>query len=244
MDVRIILIHVFLIVGECGHGSPCEQLCYDLHDGMYECDCREDFILREDGYSCAEVNASASPPPPARVEASQLIYQKDAIFDAFEITQNSSLTPIDTNEVPGHLEEDVSNGTTQGPNLEQKFTVVSRSQDAERTTAAISTEAPCVMDCGSGGLCTRKRSGEQGCFCPLGRSGEGCKEAVDIRSPRFQGRSWLGFPALRGAYKHVQLAVQIRPEAYDGVFLLTGERDDMAGDFMALLLHQGRVEFR
>lgn len=42
----------FFITGQCGHGSPCEQLCYELHDGMYECDCKAGFLLREDGYSC------------------------------------------------------------------------------------------------------------------------------------------------------------------------------------------------
>lgn len=67
---------------------------------------------------------------------------------------------------------------------------------------------------------------------------------MEIQSPRFTGSSWLAFPALRGAYKHVQLSLELRPEAYDGIFFLTGERDDMAGDFMALLLHQGFVEFR
>lgn len=67
---------------------------------------------------------------------------------------------------------------------------------------------------------------------------------MEIQSPRFTGSSWLAFPALRGAYKHVQLSLELRPEAFDGIFFLTGERDDMAGDFMALLLHQGFVEFR
>jgi hypothetical protein len=67
---------------------------------------------------------------------------------------------------------------------------------------------------------------------------------VEIRSPRFTGQGWLAFPALRAAYKHVQLELEFRPEAWDGILLLTGERDDMAGDFMALLLHQGFVELR
>lgn len=39
-------------IGRCGHGSPCEQLCYELHDGMYECDCRDGYELHDDGYSC------------------------------------------------------------------------------------------------------------------------------------------------------------------------------------------------
>uniref|UniRef100_A0A182SM83 LAM_G_DOMAIN domain-containing protein n=1 Tax=Anopheles maculatus TaxID=74869 RepID=A0A182SM83_9DIPT len=39
------------------------------------------------------------------------------------------------------------------------------------------------------------------------------------------------------------LHVEFRPESFDGILLLTGERDDLTGDFMALLLHQGFVEF-
>nr|CAD7426424.1 unnamed protein product [Timema monikensis] len=69
-------------------------------------------------------------------------------------------------------------------------------------------------------------------------------EEVEVRSPRFTGQGWLAFPALRAAYKHVQLEVEFRPETWDGVLILTGERDDMTGDFMALLLHQGFVELR
>ncbi|KAL1114770.1 hypothetical protein AAG570_007594 [Ranatra chinensis] len=40
--------------GRCGHESPCEQLCYELHDGMFECDCKRGFVLHHDGYSCLE----------------------------------------------------------------------------------------------------------------------------------------------------------------------------------------------
>ncbi|KAF7385833.1 hypothetical protein HZH66_011675 [Vespula vulgaris] len=39
--------------GRCGRRSPCEHLCYELHDGMYECDCRDGYILHKNGYSCA-----------------------------------------------------------------------------------------------------------------------------------------------------------------------------------------------
>lgn len=47
-----ITVMILIIAGKCGRGSPCEQLCYELHDGMYECDCMVGFELREDGYSC------------------------------------------------------------------------------------------------------------------------------------------------------------------------------------------------
>lgn len=45
-------IKSFFFSGKCGHGSACEQLCYELHDGMYECECRSGFELNKDGYSC------------------------------------------------------------------------------------------------------------------------------------------------------------------------------------------------
>lgn len=67
---------------------------------------------------------------------------------------------------------------------------------------------------------------------------------AEVRSPRFSGASWLAFPALHAAYKHVQLELEFRPETWDGVLLLAGERDDLQGDFMALILHHGYVEFR
>ncbi|KOX75910.1 Pikachurin, partial [Melipona quadrifasciata] len=62
--------------------------------------------------------------------------------------------------------------------------------------------------------------------------------------PRFTGSGWLAFPALKAAYKHVQLELEFRPEAWDGILLLAGERDDLQGDFMALILHHGFIEFR
>lgn len=67
---------------------------------------------------------------------------------------------------------------------------------------------------------------------------------VSTRSPRFSGQSWLAFPALRAAYKRVQMRIEFRPETLQGILFLTGERDDMAGDFMALILHHGYLEFR
>jgi len=53
LDTHNLLTFLFRVSGRCGHGSPCEQLCYELHDGMYECDCRDGYILHKNGYSCA-----------------------------------------------------------------------------------------------------------------------------------------------------------------------------------------------
>ncbi|XP_075217484.1 pikachurin-like [Lycorma delicatula] len=125
--------------------------------------------------------------------------------------------------------------TSQGPNLEQK---VPTTEGVRHPTAA-----PCLLDCVAGGVCTTDQ-GTQRCQCPLGRAGPTCEDEVEVRSPLFSGQGWLAFPALRAAYKHVQLELEFRPEAWDGILFLTGERDDLAGDFMALLLYQGFVEFR
>ncbi|XP_066257439.1 pikachurin-like [Euwallacea similis] len=234
--------------GRCGHGSPCEQICFELHDGMYECDCRDGFILRADGYSCAELNSSASTQSVEELKL-DLIYEKDVELDAVEISfPNAS---ADSNEIPQSYSNFTAsaaasenlNFTTVGPRLEQKLT--SASSSVLKSTLPISTVRPCTLDCGPGGGCHAERDEEPvKCLCPLGRGGENCERDMEIQSPRFTGSSWLAFPALRGAYKHVQLSLELRPEAYDGIFFLTGERDDMAGDFMALLLHQGFVEFR
>ena len=67
---------------------------------------------------------------------------------------------------------------------------------------------------------------------------------VTLRYPRFSARGWLAFPALRAAYKRVSIRLEFRPEAWDGVLLLAGERDDLTGDYLAVVLHKGFVEFR
>lgn len=67
---------------------------------------------------------------------------------------------------------------------------------------------------------------------------------TNITTPRFSGVSWVAFRALRGAYKRVRLRIRVRPERARGVLLLTGEHDDLSGDYLALLLRNGHVELR
>ncbi|CAK9822370.1 EGFLAM [Anthophora retusa] len=282
--------------GRCGHGSPCEQLCYELHDGMYECDCKDGYILHKNGYSCAELNSTS----PSTGELGELVDDlendelnkdteddEDAVEDilymrgaSFTIhldpsPENSTTNSSKTNEennVP--LDRVELRATSQGPNLEQKLPSTMES--------IVSTEPACSLDCGSAGNCYIEQSHEddvdlvdedaentsddasmamdlegndvaprrkqgsfrQRCQCPLGRGGDRCQLEAEVRSPRFTGSGWLAFPALKAAYKHVQLELEFRPEAWDGILLLAGERDDLQGDFMALILHHGFIEFR
>ncbi|XP_070157450.1 pikachurin [Polyergus mexicanus] len=274
--------------GRCGHGSPCEQLCYELHDGMYECDCKDGYILHKNGYSCAELNSTS----PSTSELGELVDEaesdeanadnaddEDAVEDilymrgaTFTIhldapAENSTADATKINEGNGADRIELR-ATSQGPNLEQKLPSTMES--------IASTEPACSLDCGPAGNCyveqsrgdevdvvieddddgivdlegntvnLRRKQGtfRQRCQCPLGRGGDRCQLEAEVRSPRFTGSGWLAFPALRAAYKHVQLELEFRPEAWDGVLLLAGERDDLQGDFMALILHHGFIEFR
>ncbi|XP_076379382.1 pikachurin isoform X2 [Megalopta genalis] len=285
--------------GRCGHGSPCEQLCYELHDGMYECDCRDGYILHKNGYSCAELNSTS----PSTSELGELVEEvendelnkdtdddEDAVEDilymrgaSFTIhldppPENTTANSTKINDETGApLDRVELRATSQGPNLEQKLPSTMES--------IVSTEPACSLDCGSAGNCyieqsrgeeaeqlgdddgaentddedssmpmdlegndvaPRRKQGSfsQRCQCPLGRGGDRCQLEAEVRSPRFTGSGWLAFPALKAAYKHVQLELEFRPEAWDGILLLAGERDDLQGDFMALILHHGFIEFR
>jgi len=60
----------------------------------------------------------------------------------------------------------------------------------------------------------------------------------------FRGKSWVAFPVLHDAYMSDQISLEFRAEASDGIILLTGERADLTGDFMALFLRDGFLEFR
>ena len=66
-----------------------------------------------------------------------------------------------------------------------------------------------------------------------------------ITAPHFTGHtSHLSLPTLTNAYSDLQLSLEFRPESLDGIILLTGETQEMTGDYLALLLREGHVELR
>lgn len=67
---------------------------------------------------------------------------------------------------------------------------------------------------------------------------------VQIETARFHGMSWVGFAPLKEAYRDVQLTIEFKPDSPDGVLLVSGENDDLSGDFMAAVLVGSYVEFR
>ncbi|XP_039482382.1 pikachurin [Drosophila santomea] len=423
--------------GHCGHTSPCEQLCYEIHDGMYECDCIEGYELNKNGYSCQVINATSNSLDGRGKSDEDVLYQKGASFSAklanddggkamakstFALSASQSALPagnenaedesgsesdsydygeledsnsetqeqkqqslnlqqqrqqqqkvnsndyyisaesINFNSESEGQEQDVadfkaastalptsmsstpSRRTTRAPTSTTTTTTTTRrsptrapkrrvdvdygegdasddygsygyksdmsvyddvnnnqlnlrrnsnskSQTYQQTSntntaknrrkypnvtsnkvqmhinrpresnrlenisaaepasvgAAMTTDRStptCNLDCGSDGICALEATAASSrCLCPFGKTGTGCQEDIRAHVPRFAKRSWLAFPALHGAYKHVQLRIEFRPESFDGIILLSGERDDLTGDFMALLLNKGFVEF-
>ncbi|XP_011498923.1 PREDICTED: dentin sialophosphoprotein-like [Ceratosolen solmsi marchali] len=103
------------VSGRCGHGSPCEQLCYELHDGMYECDCRDGYILHKNGYSCAELNSTAS--SMSEGSASDAIDSADQTFTDVEVESDENDAMDDILYMRGasftiHLDLSKSNATS------------------------------------------------------------------------------------------------------------------------------------
>ncbi|CAG9792518.1 unnamed protein product [Diatraea saccharalis] len=265
--------------GRCGEGSPCEQLCRELHDGTYECGCGPGYVLHVDGYGCLELNATKATEATSDREE-DVLYQKDVSFSAElevapsnriiknnvsdrHIDDNQRLTTLPTatkkdrtisytytgersKEVDGLkslIEDGISKMdiniiadegrvvyetnelrvTTLGPSLEQK---VPGATSSPPWTAAVES---CHCD-----ACDPR------CVCSHSK----CKTDQNVSTPRFSGASWLALRALRGAYKRVRLRMRVRPERTRGVLLLTGEHDDLSGDYLAILLRNRHVELR
>ncbi|EZA60909.1 Pikachurin, partial [Ooceraea biroi] len=206
-------------------------------------------------------------------EIEDILYMRGATFTIHldAPAENSSANATKINEENGADRIELR-ATSQGPNLEQKLPSTMESIISTEPTCSLdcgpagncyieqsrgdeadvliedddSDDVNGSVDLEGNTVNLRRKQGmfRQRCQCPLGRGGDRCQFEAEVRSPRFTGSGWLAFPALRAAYKHVQLELEFRPEAWDGVLLLAGERDDLQGDFMALILHHGFIEFR
>ena len=54
----------------------------------------------------------------------------------------------------------------------------------------------------------------------------------------------MTLPTLQNAYSDLHMALDFKPESWNGVILITGQTDDMTGDYLALILNDGYVELR
>lgn len=65
-----------------------------------------------------------------------------------------------------------------------------------------------------------------------------------MKYPHFRGISYLALPTLRNAHRSLQLSIEFKPESFDGVLLYSGQEPTLDGDFIAIVINQGFVEFR
>lgn len=107
-------------------------------------------------------------------------------------------------------------------------------------------DAFCNLDCGDGVCHIYELGGKRDkkCLCPLGWGGETCQRETRIELPKLLGQGHLALPTLQNAYSDLHMSFDFKPESWTGILLLTGETDDMTGDYLALLLRDGYVELR
>ncbi|KMR03602.1 pikachurin-like isoform x1 protein [Lasius niger] len=112
--------------------------------------------------------------------------------------------------------------------------------DVEECTADRCSKVPCSH----GGKCLTTGGDTAVCLCPLGYTGDLCETRVDLQVPSFNGSSYLRYPGLADtSLSWLELSVTLKPTAPDGVILYNGHHSDATGDFIALYLSSGHVQF-
>ncbi|XP_064610527.1 LOW QUALITY PROTEIN: basement membrane-specific heparan sulfate proteoglycan core protein-like [Liolophura sinensis] len=100
--------------------------------------------------------------------------------------------------------------------------------------------------CGSEGRCYNQ-PGLSGylCICPIGKTGPGCQVEVNIVDPFFNKTSFISYPTIQNGRLQVTISLSFKPRSLDdGIIFYNGQREDGAGDFVALVMKDGHVEFR
>ncbi|XP_067659130.1 basement membrane-specific heparan sulfate proteoglycan core protein-like isoform X2 [Haliotis asinina] len=100
--------------------------------------------------------------------------------------------------------------------------------------------------CGSEGRCY-DLPGPSGfnCICPIGRVGTSCERYVDIIDPSFNKTSFISYPTIQDGLLQVQLSLMFKPRSLDdGLILYNAQQQDGRGDFMAIMIKDGYLEFR
>lgn len=93
----------------------------------------------------------------------------------------------------------------------------------------------CISDYDSGG---------SRCHCNLGQGGVTCSEGVAVQYPQFYGFSHMTFEPLKNSYQTLQITLEFKAEAEDGLLLYCGENENARGDFASLAVIRRKLHFR
>ncbi|KAK3918799.1 Agrin [Frankliniella fusca] len=111
-------------------------------------------------------------------------------------------------------------------------------------------DACLTSPCSMGSTCESLPAGGFTCHCLPGRHGKTCQIADDLELepavPVLDGHSYVTLPRLEGVGRAFSLELWFLTRVPDGALLYDGQRLNSAGrgDFIALSLHAGRVDFR
>ncbi|XP_025082607.1 basement membrane-specific heparan sulfate proteoglycan core protein-like isoform X8 [Pomacea canaliculata] len=83
------------------------------------------------------------------------------------------------------------------------------------------------------------------CICPAGFSGVGCSVGLVVVDPAFNKTSFISYPTIQDGILSVSLEVVFKPRSLDdGIVLYNAQNEDGRGDFVAIIIKDGFVEFR
>lgn len=258
--------------GECGEDNPCEQLCFDLHDGTYECSCKEGHTLADNGYSCHEnydedddddddiddddENIEQLPQPQVLKGEKDMFNEKDRYF----FIQDNTYEIYDKSKQKRNKMQlqSTSSMRLQLPNTEifvQSTVPMSESSsDILQPMNTVTVTTPpsqrsskmCDIQCENGGACiVDPHLDIIRCRCPLGKEGIHCEKDAKFHQPKFHTQSYLTFPKLYNVENSILIIIEFHPESYNGILLYSGQgTNNSTGDYMAIVLNNGFVEFR
>jgi len=202
--------------GECRLNGLCQMLCYDLHDGTFECACKEGYTLSDNGYSCIENHL---------LEEQQLL--------------SNSVKQSDRNQTINKKTKKYFNFKTceqvhceAGGICEEVFNLDHRLDQATRRRQMIKRVHQTDVH--------RKLR----CRCPIGRGGFFCEENILVDTPHFDGKSYLALPTLKDARTHMYLEIEFKSETNNGLLLYSGEDQNLKSTFFSIAITQGFVEVK
>ncbi|XP_027198561.2 pikachurin-like [Dermatophagoides pteronyssinus] len=246
--------------GECHKSNPCQQLCFDLNDGTFECACQDGYHLHLNGYSCIAL----------------IDLTKNHTFQLFS-SLSTTLKKIESSKTKALSSSSLSTTTTTTTPttiIPQSYQINPISKSSIDNIIDPSSLYSCDdIECEAGGVCieniisTKNQkssirinndddqhnhhySQQQNqhprvrCKCPLGRGGQFCEKIIEVKQPHFMGSSYLALPTLRNAHRSLKINIEFKPESYDGVLLYSGQETNLDGDFIAIIITQGFIEFR
>ncbi|KAK6175562.1 hypothetical protein SNE40_014001 [Patella caerulea] len=109
----------------------------------------------------------------------------------------------------------------------------------------VSGESCYVGACGNEGRCVDLATGGFQCVCPIGQTGLGCRQAVTIIDPAFNRTSFISYPTIKNGLLQMNVKIMFKPQSLeDGIVLYNAQQQDGRGDFVALVIKDGYLEFR